>query len=243
MKTGFLLFSLLGMSGPVWADTLTFAVSTGSAMPMTQFHGEMLSSGLLKDFGDALALELKLEPRYLNLPRKRVEAALLDGQADLLCDLRPEWLDRKGWLWTGTVFSNNMIVVSRIDTATLPALSGLSGQRVGTLLGYRYPEMEQALGRSFARDDAASDDLNTSKLLGKRFNYMVSNSLYFDYQRMVHPQSAQLNPAVLTVRSFDTFCALPPRGKLQLDRVNRAIIALRQRGTMRAIYERYRPSR
>ncbi|HEY0061259.1 MAG TPA: ABC transporter substrate-binding protein [Telluria sp.] len=241
MKTGIIFLALLALLCPVSAEPITFAVSTGSAMPMTQFRGETLQSGLLKDFGDALALELKREPRYLNLPRKRVEAALLDGQADLLCDLRPEWLDSKGWLWTGTVFSNNMIIVSRADTPVLNKLSGLSRRRVGTLLGYRYPELERELGRDFSRDDAATDDLNTSKLLGKRFDYMMSNSLYIDYQRLAHPQGFQLNAAVLTVRSFDTFCALPPHGRLQLDTVNRAIIALRQRGTMRAIYARYRP--
>lgn len=242
MKTGIIFLSLLGLFASCRADNIVFAVSTGSAMPMTEFRNEELSGGLLKDFGDALARELAMEARYLNLPRKRVEAALQAGQADLLCDLRPEWLDRGDWAWTGTVFSNRLIVASRVDTPALPRLGALSGQRVGTVLGYRYPELESRQGLRFERDDAVSDDTNTNKLVNGRFSYIMSNSLYYDYQRKVHPSRARLNPAVFSIRSFETYCALPRKGRLDLDRVNRAIVALRKRGDMQLIYDRYRPA-
>ncbi len=243
MKPGFLLILLWAALHPARAERITFAVSTGSAMPMTAFEHDTLTAGLLKDMGDALARELHMEPVYMVLPRKRVEAALLSGQADLLCDLRPEWLDSKQWVWTEPVFSNNMTIVSRADTAPLARLSQLNGQRVGTVLGYRYPELEKRLGGAFERDDAITDEQNTSKLLSGRFSYMMSNSLYYDYQRKVHPKGAMLNRAVFTIRQFDTYCALPPRGRLDPDKVNRAILTLRKRGDMQAIYERYRPSR
>jgi polar amino acid transport system substrate-binding protein len=243
MKPGLFFFVLMAVAQPARAERITFAVSTGSAMPMTEFHHETLTGGLLKDVGDALARELQMEPAYLVLPRKRVEAALHGAQADLLCDLRPEWLDGKQWNWTESVFSNHMIIASRAETPPLARLSQLSGERVGTVLGYRYPEMESRLGASFERDDAATDELNTSKLLNGRFSYMMSNSLFYDYQRKVHPKGGQLNRAVFTIRQFDTYCALPPQGKLDIDKVNRALASLRKRGDMQAIYDRYRPSR
>ena len=243
MKPGLLFIVLLAALLPARAERITFAVSMGSAMPMTEFHHETLTAGLLKDMGDALARELHMEPVYMVLPRKRVEAALLGGQADLLCDLRPEWLDSKHWIWTEAVFANNMTIVSRADTAPLARLSQLHGQRVGTVLGYRYPEMEKRLAAAFQRDDAITDEQNTSKLLSGRFDYMMSNSLYYDYQRKVHPKGALLNRAVFTVRQFDTYCALPPTGRLDPAKVNRAITTLRRRGDMQAIYDRYRPTR
>lgn len=243
MRICFTLSILLTLALPTRASEIVFAVSTGSAMPMTQFKKEELTGGLLKEFGDALARELGMTPRYLSLPRKRVEAALHAGQADLLCDLRPEWLDSSGWQWTGTVFSNVMIVASRADTPPIARLSDMSGQRVGTVLGYRYPEVERRMGARFQRDDAASDDLNTGKLLNGRFNYMMSNAIYYDYQRKVHPGGARLNRSVFPIRPFDTYCALPPGGRLDLDTVDRAIAALRKRGTMQQILDRYRPPR
>jgi polar amino acid transport system substrate-binding protein len=233
----------LGGSLPAKAETIVFAVSSGSAMPMTGFRKAALHAGLLKDFGDALARELALTPRYLTLPRKRVEAALQAGHADLLCDLRPEWVDSKDWRWTETVFSNNMIIVSRADTRPLRRLPDLSGERIGTLLGYVYPEVEEGIGRRFRRDDAASDDINTNKLINGRFRYMMSNSLYYDYQRKVHPAGKRLNADVFKVRAFDTYCALPPGGRLDFEAVNHAIAAMRKRGVMQRIHERYRPAR
>ncbi len=209
-------------------------------MPMTGFQNGILVDGLLKDFGDALARELGLAPRYLTLPRKRVEGALRAGQADLLCDIRPEWLLGKDWLWTGTVFSNNMIIGSRIDTRPLARLSDLAGERVGTVLGYVYPRVEAPLGGRFLRDDAATDDINTAKLLSARFRYMISNSLYYEYQRKEHPEGKRLNPQTFIIRQFDTFCALAPAGRLDVNTVNRAILALRERGDLQRIHNRYR---
>jgi polar amino acid transport system substrate-binding protein len=228
---------------PARAVDIVFGVSTGSAMPMTQFTDGHLTGGLLKDFGDALARELHMTPRYLNLPRKRVEEALVLGRADLLCDLRPEWLDGKHWLWSDTVFTNKMIVASRADTAPLAQLSALAEQRVGTVLGYRYPELESALGTHFLRDEAGSDDVNLTKLLRGRFQYLLANSLYYDFQRKVHPERARLNGMAYEVLGFDTSCAMPSDGKLRIDQVNRAIAALRKRGEMQIIMDRYRPLR
>lgn len=236
----FLLALLLAI--PCRADELVFAVSTGSAMPMTSFQQERLTGGLLKEFGDALAGELHYVPRYLNLPRKRVEAALAGGKADILCDLRPEWLDGKDWRWSVAIFSNNMIVVSRRETPPLVHTTGLRDLRVGTIHGYRYAQLEQVLGEHFIRDEAPSDDLNLSKLLRQRFSYMLTNSLYYDYQRMSNPERSRLNPLVHQVWAFDTYCALPPRGKLDLTSINLAIQALKRRGTLQAILDRYRPA-
>lgn len=245
MKIGFLLLSSLcslALALPAGGAELVFGVSTGSAMPMTRFHGEELSGGLLKDVGDALAHELKLRPRYLTLPRKRVEAALAHGTVDLLCDLRPEWLDSPRWQWSETVFSNRMIIVGRTDTAPLGSLRELAGARTGTITGYRYPLLDHELGPQFVRDDTASDDLNLRKLLRRRFNYMVTNSLYYDYQRRAHAERARLSRAVLVIEPFDTYCALPPGGKLTLAQVNRALLALRKNGRMQAILATYQPA-
>ncbi len=228
---------------PALADTLVFSVSTGSAMPMTQFRKGILVDGLLKDFGDALARELGMTPRYVSLPRKRVESAVQAGRADLLCDMRPEWLDDARWRWTDVVFSNNMVVANRTDTPPLRQLSDLNGERLGTLLGYVYPELDRALGERFHRDDGTTDDVNTNKLLTGRFRYMVSNSLYVDYQRKVHPGRQRLHATVFTIRPFDTYCALPLAGKLTVDQVNAAIAALRRRGDLQQIHLRYRPVR
>lgn len=240
MKLGIILLSLVLSILPARAADIVFGVSTGSAMPMTGFRHDVLTTGLLKDFGDALARELHLAPRYITLPRKRVEEALANRRVDLLCDLRPEWLDEKRWQWSDTVFTNHQIVASRADTAPLTRLAALNTERVGTILGYRYPEVEAVLGDRFQRDEAASDDVNLTKLLSGRFDYLLANSLYYDYQRKVHPERERLHRNYFKLSEFDTYCALPPDGRVQLAQVNRAIAMLRKRGDMQAIMDHYR---
>ncbi len=180
------------------------------------------------------------------MPRKRVEEPLQAGQADLLCDLRPEWLERKDWRWSEAIFSNTQIIASRAETPAIQHLAQLDQLRVGTILGYRYAQLELALGQPlsqhFVRDEAGSDDLNLAKLLRHRFAYMVTNRLYFDYQLKTNPERAHLNPASYPVMQFDTYCALPPHGKLELASVNRAIQALKRRGEIQAMLARFRPA-
>ncbi|OEZ60727.1 ABC transporter substrate-binding protein [Duganella sp. HH105] len=241
MRFILIFFASLLLALPGRAEELVYVVSTGSAMPMTDVRDGVLVGGLLKEFGDALAHELRMTPRYLTVPRKRVEVPLANGQADILCDLRPEWLDGKDWLWSEAIFTNNEIIATRIDTAAARRVGELRRQRIGTILGYRYAHLEQPLGEEFIRDDAASDDLNLSKLLRKRFVYMLTNSLYFDYQRKVHPERAQLNPVAFKVSSFDTYCTLPQRGKLSLPTLDKAIQALKRRGEIQAMLARFRP--
>ncbi len=207
---------------------------------MTAYHDGVLVDGLLKGFGDALAAELHLTPRYVAFPRKRVEDALAHGTADLLCDLRPEWLERQDWLWSDAIFTNSLMIGSRRGVAPPADLAALRGKRLGTVLGYRYGELEQALGTAFVRDEAVSDDINLSKLVRHRFDFMVTNSLYFDYQRKVHPDGRALNPERYTIMSFDTYCALPAASRIGRARVNQAIAALRRNGTMQSILDRFR---
>ncbi|MYM38024.1 substrate-binding periplasmic protein [Duganella qianjiadongensis] len=243
MKRFFLLVAFFCYLTPASSGELVFAVSTGTAMPHTQFQQGQLTGGLIKAFGDALAQELGMSARYLLVPRKRLEAPLRNGAADVVCDMRPEWLDGKDWQWSEAIFANHEIVATRRDTPAIRSIYEIRRQRIGTILGYHYPHIEQPLEGEFTRDDAANNDQNVAKLLRKRFTYIITNRLYYDYQRKVHPERAALNPATYTVWTFETYCALPPRSKLSLATLDRAILSLKRRGKLQSILDSFRPSR
>jgi polar amino acid transport system substrate-binding protein len=243
MKLLFLLLASILGSAVASAGELVMIVSTETGMPYTSFRQGLLSDGLIKSFGDALAQQLQLTPRYLLAPRKRIESALRNGEGDLLCNMRPEWLDGKDWLWSTTILSSQEIIATRRDTAAIRSVHELRRQRIGTLLGYRYPNLEQPLGDEFKRDDAASDDQNLAKLLRNRFTYMLTNSVYYDYQRKLHRERAALNPVTYAVASTDTYCALPAHGKISLGALDQAILSLKRHGQLQAIQDRYRPAR
>lgn len=235
-----LLLAVLLSAKCVHASELVMAISNGSGMPMTDIRDEELRGGILKEFGDALGRVLHQQPRYLILPRTRVEGALLRGHADLLCDLRPEWLDNQTFLWSDAIISNRMIVAMRRETPVPASLNALAGSRVGTVRGYRYPELEH-LRPAILRDNAANDSQNLEKLLLQRFDFIVTNRIYFDYQRKVHAERARLAPHSLKITDFDTYCAVRAGGNLGIGELNKAIATLKARGTIQAILARYRP--
>ncbi len=207
---------------------------------MTDIRGEELMGGILKEFGDTLGAQLNLQPRYMILPRTRVEGALLRGHADLLCDLRPEWLDNRTFLWSDAIIPNRMIVGMRSETPLPASLNAIAGLRVGTIQGYRYPEVEY-LQPKIVRDNAANDSQNLEKLLLGRFDLIFTNRIFFDYQRKVHPERSRLAPHNLKITDFDTYCAIPAQGKLGITELNHAIARLKARGTIQSILARYRP--
>jgi len=237
----FSLLTVFLLCMPAVASELILAVSSGSGMPMTDIRGDELQAGILKEFGDALSMQLQREPRYLILPRTRVEGALLRGKADLVCDLRPEWLDNQSFLWSEAIISNRMMVAMRRETPVPGSLADIAGMRVGTIRGYRYPEIER-LRPAIVRDDAANDTLNLEKLLRGRFDFIVTNRIYFDYQRKMHPDRKRLAAHYLKITDFDTYCAIHPEGRITLQQLNQAIAALRARGTIQSILARYRPT-
>jgi ABC-type amino acid transport substrate-binding protein len=235
-----LLVACLFIAKAAGASELVMAISNGSAMPMTDIRDEELRGGILKEFGDTLSAQLRRQPRYVVLPRTRVEGALLRGHADLLCDLRPEWLDNQTFLWSDAIISNRMIVAMRSETRAPASLNALAGTRVGTIRGYRYPEVEY-LQPKVVRDNAANDSQNLEKLLRGRFDYIFTNSIYFDYQRKVHPERTQLAAHYLKITDFDTYCAVGQQSKVDIKEVNQAIAVLKARGVIQAILARYRP--
>jgi polar amino acid transport system substrate-binding protein len=222
------------------ATELVMAISNGSSMPMTDIEDDELRGGILKEFGDALGAQLHLQPRYLILPRTRVEGALLRGHADLLCDLRPEWLDNQTFLWSDAIISNRMVVATRSDTPMPNSLNAIAGLRVGTIRGYRYPEVEQ-LQPKIVRDNAANDSQNLEKLLRGRFDFVFTNRIYLDYQRKVHLERARLASHDLKITDFDTYCAVRDGGRIGIKELNQAIATLKAHSVIQSILARYRP--
>ncbi len=83
--------------------------------------------------------------------------------------------------------------------------------------------------------------LSSSRLL--LFDYLLTNSLFYEFQRLAHPYRWKLSQHTYEVLEFDTFCGLGPHAKVDLAALNHAIATLRKRGELQAIMDRYRPPR
>lgn len=217
---------------------LVVLVDTATDMPMARFDHFRLVQGIHKDIGEALAGTLGRDVQFLALPRKRIPLALASGDADVLCGYEPSWLAGQ-YLWSQPLMTQTEVVLTERSSVRPPAVAALAAQPIGTVFGFRYPHLEQALDGAFNRVDAPSIELNLAKLGAGRLQHMVAMQSWFDYRRRQGDIKVSLYPP-LVVAEYRTRCALSPRSSVTPRQLDQAIERLLVDGTIAAIAARYR---
>lgn len=176
-------------AAPPQAGEMRVSVSASNGEPFVLYRPEQgFAGGLARDIVDHLASELRMQPVYLDLPRSRVESWLRRGEVDAACFLAPAWVAQPDALrWSPMLFHIRQVIVRLPDTAPVTAPDGLFGHRLGTLNGYRYPELETYFkdGR-IQRADAPSVASNFGKLLRGRVDAYVD----VDISALYHVQQS-----------------------------------------------------
>lgn len=232
---------LLGLLGPAARGAeppaLRIIAPTNLTEPLVRFEAGQLRGGLLKELGDALARQLGRPAHYLSLPSKRVGEALRSGEGQLVCYVMPGWIDGD-FDWSLPVIPNAEVIAARPEAPPLRSIADLAGQRVGTVLGYRYTHLfaEGASRLPFERFDAPDTRANLAKLAAGRMNYAVVDELALrDFQRR-QPDSG-LKLALLLSR-YTAQCALSRGAGLSIEELNRALQTLQQDGSLARLLQR-----
>lgn len=216
---------------------IVFIAPTNHAMPWAQFKDNKLTAGLLKDLGEAIAQRLGRQAKFISIPSNRVRGVLLEGGADALCYVRPEWIDGI-YNWSASFIQDGALVVARPAAAPIHSLADLTGRPVGTVVGYRYPELDNALGTGFIREDAPSMENNLRKLIAGRMEYAILEKMVFEYQLRMD-KSIKLRADLLYV-SFDAQCAFSRSSPIPFAEVERVINSLIKDGSVAEIFSHYR---
>lgn len=222
----------------VAAPPLVVLVDTGTEMPMAAFHDGELVAGIHQALGVALAARLGREARFLPLPRKRIALALESGQADLICLYLPPWLPGK-FQWSRGFYPMTEVVVTDTSVPRPRSLKDLSGQPVATVLGYYYPELEQAMGAGFVRDDGHSSSGNLRKIAAGRLHHAITQQSTLDYYLQVGEKLSLYPP--LPVKTYMAQCAVSPRGQVGVADVDRAISAVVREGELARMIAAHQP--
>lgn len=216
---------------------IVFLAPTSSAMPFVQFSDGRLAGGILKDLGDAIALRLGRTARYVSLPGKRVEQALAAGQADVVCNVMPGWISGD-FAWSRPLIPNAGIIISHRDAPIIRSLGDLAGQRVGTVLGYKYPVLEPVLGKLFQREDASTMQHALLKMEAGRNKHAIGERLELEYGMRVNKALALREDLVF--ETYRTSCAISRASKIPLADIEQATAGLLASGVVDVILARYR---
>ena len=120
-----------------------------------------------------------------------------------------------------------------------PVVGALASQPIGTVFGYRYPQLEQQLEDAFVRADAPSVELNLAKLAAGRLHHMSAIQSWFDFRQRHGVVRVALHPP-LVIATHQTRCALSLHSRISPRELDRALQKLVVDGTMGAIEARYR---
>ena len=219
------------------ADEIVFIAATNHAMPFSQFQDGALTDGLIKDLGEAIGQRLGRQVRFFSVPSKRVPLALANGEADGLCFSIPHWIDGN-FNWSKPFLSTSSVLVARAGSPVIKSFDALAGIAVGTVAGYRHPEMEAALGNRFVREYAPFMESNFRKLEAGRMQYAIVEKLSFNYLTRFLPKHA-----IRIDLEFDRIqarCAFSPKSAIPFADTSRAINSLIDDGSVERMLARYR---
>ncbi len=227
---------------PASRKTVRFSASTSWSEPYAFFDAKKnLSGGALKDLMDAMAAKMNRTPQYISLPRKAVDRAAQNLKIDARCYVSPAWVeDPDLYEWTQDVFHVvNMIGFSK-KTAPLKKKEDLKGLTVGTVLGYRYPTLDDLFEKKVIfRSDASSGYSNIQKLIQNRLPYAVVEQSEFAWHLKKRGQDLFDIKDFLEIDRRAVQCAVLKASAIPLSDFNQALDGLRHEGFFKTLAEKY----
>lgn len=223
---------------PQAAPPLVMLVETSALMPHARVEGDRVVEGLHLDLGQALARRLGRDLVARPVPRKRLAEALQRGEGDLLCDYQSDWLPG-AFAWSRPFIPDQAVLITSASAPAPAGLSALAGQPVGTVRGYVYPDMTDALRGGFIRDDAPDAVANLNKLGLGRVQHALTGRRVLEYQQRTGRFKLPLH-APLVVSEVLAQCALSPSSPVGLAALNAAIQALVSEGELQRVLGKYR---
>jgi polar amino acid transport system substrate-binding protein len=173
---------------------LRFSVSDSSTMPMIHLENGQPVDGILHDLHRRIAEKLGRKAEQLVMSRTRIQPLLAEGAVDVSCYMNPAWLavDHASYRWSVPFMTQRSILVAQPETP--PAkLSSLRGRRVGTVLGFFYPEADASFrDGTLIRDDARTEHLVLKKLAAGRERYAISTQVALDWFNRDRPVDRRL---------------------------------------------------
>lgn len=216
---------------------LLIVAPTNQSMPMLRMARDKPVDGVLKELGEMLAERLGLKPVFVALPGKRAGPAVASGAADLLCYVKPEWLDGKV-LWTRLFLSGTGVIAAGSNAPAVAQLQTLADEPMGTVLGYHYPALDLAFRQQIRRADVPDAETNLRRLTYGRVRYAVTDRAALAYYLKANPESGLRE--VLEVEHYQLGCALTPGKPALLQPLNKAIDRMVADGSLETLLQRYR---
>tara|TARA_R110001599_G_scaffold194656_1_gene390803 strand:+ start:361 stop:1092 length:732 start_codon:yes stop_codon:yes gene_type:complete len=193
-------------------------------------------SGILFDITHAIAEQLSMELEMLPIPRKRIEQSLETNIVDMHCVANPKWYNSIYLKWSDVIYNNPDILINRLGIKTLAALSDYKQLKIGTTLGYVYPELSSYIENENTLPVISMTPAESyEKYRKNKISGFVSASIEASYFYKKSEDS------VIHMNDNEIHCALSPSLKKEtINNINTAIGTLKESGEIETILQRYK---
>ena len=235
IRTVFLLcmaFSQAGLAA-------TFTVGFYNYPPMMIEQGR---SGIYQDIFDELG---KLTGDTFNVqyyPYPRLGLLFNGGQLDIEPGVYPGWVQGQS---TPGVFSVpfgkvvDVMVFAPGKAFPVARPEDLRGKSVGLVRGYAYPDLRELIDEGQLDRRNALNEAQLLEMLAKsRFDQIVVNKAIAQYSLAKTPEYRGLEIGDV-MSAFDISMRVQPRHEAWVSKLDAAILTLKQRGVIDAIYAKY----
>ncbi len=234
-----MLAFVVSLAQPAMASEgeLLMIAPLNQSMPYARYEGERITSGIIKDISEAIGKRVGRRVRFVALAGTQVSTALSEGRVDGICHVRPHWIDGD-FHWSRPLIPDAELIASHLDAPVIRTLGDLRDRTVGTVIGYRYPRVEQVLGMRLKRDDAPTMEENLKKMMGNGARHTIMGRNTLSYQMRTN-KALRLRPD-LVFAEFTSQCAFSRKTVRSFDELDKAIGSLIEDGSIEAIMAHYR---
>lgn len=225
--------------------TINFIIHNSYDYPLVKLdsYGNLVS-GILKDIANEIGQQLNRVPTFSMTSRGRIDLQLLEGKSDLSCYARKEWVKSpQDFYWSDELYNVENLVVFKKSAPPISKISDLKKKRIGTLVNYKYPEVDQVLGaNSYQADTTINMTANFEKLMKDRVQYIFTDSMYYYNLKDDFLLNYKVELDKFTVSKFPILCRLSKKSSISLSQLNEAIKVLRKRNFFEMTIRKYSPT-
>lgn len=217
----------------------TFEVGFYDYPPMMIEDGRR---GIYQDILDALAELTGATFNVQYYPYPRIGLLFNEGQLDMEPGVYPGWVQhqpRPGIFSVPFGKVVDVLVFAPDKRFALQRPEDLRGKSVGMVRGYAYPELTPLVDSGqLDRRNALNEQQLLGMLARSRFDQIIVNKAIAQYHLREVAAYRQLEIGDV-ISSYDVSMRVQPRHAAWLDKLDAAIIQLKQQGTIEKIYARY----
>jgi ABC-type amino acid transport substrate-binding protein len=192
-------------------------------------------SGILFDISNEIAKKLDMKLEMIPIPRKRIEQSLVKGIMDMHCVANPQWYQSKHLQWSSTLYKNPDILINNKGIKSLAELANYKNLKVGTSLGYIYPELLTYIDN---KNILPVTSLSPGDSYKKYRKNKVSGFIIPEIE--ASPFVKEITDSVVLLNDNEISCVLAPSmKKSRVNSISNAIDQLKASGEIDAILSKY----